>query len=129
MPRCYIALGMSRKGERESTVDRFADALPGLVWTALPNGEVDFVNRRWCEFTGLGTMRDPVDAYLLYGRAATAMVPRDSLAAAFASAAEAPPARSNCSTTASGSGPKRTRCVRERMVDRSVSARDERRTK
>jgi PAS domain S-box-containing protein len=44
---------MSRKGERESTVDRFADALPGLVWTALPNGEVDFVNRRWCEFTGL----------------------------------------------------------------------------
>jgi PAS domain S-box-containing protein len=29
------------------------DALPGLVWTALPNGDVDFVNRRWCEYTGL----------------------------------------------------------------------------
>jgi PAS domain S-box-containing protein len=29
------------------------DALPGLVWTALPNGHVEFVNRRWCEFTGL----------------------------------------------------------------------------
>ena len=29
------------------------DALPGLVWTVLPTGVVDFVNRRWCEFTGL----------------------------------------------------------------------------
>ncbi len=29
------------------------DALPGLVWTAFPNGEADFVNQRWCEFTGL----------------------------------------------------------------------------
>ena len=29
------------------------DALPGLVWTALPEGNVDFVNRRWCEYTGV----------------------------------------------------------------------------
>jgi PAS domain S-box-containing protein len=29
------------------------DALPGLVWTALPDGQVDFVNRQWCEYTGL----------------------------------------------------------------------------
>jgi PAS domain S-box-containing protein len=29
------------------------DALPGLVWTALPSGEVDFLNRRWCEYTGI----------------------------------------------------------------------------
>lgn len=32
----------------------------------------------WCEFTGLGMQRDPVDAYLLYGRAASAMVPHAS---------------------------------------------------
>jgi PAS domain S-box-containing protein len=31
------------------------DALPGLVWTALPNGDVEFANGRWCEFTGLTT--------------------------------------------------------------------------
>ncbi|HEY4087599.1 MAG TPA: PAS domain S-box protein [Bryobacteraceae bacterium] len=31
----------------------FADTLPALVWTALADGEVDFVNRRWCEATGL----------------------------------------------------------------------------
>ncbi len=29
----------------------------------------------WCKFDGLGTSRDPVDAYLLYGIAAVAKVP------------------------------------------------------
>ena len=29
-------------------------ALPGLVWTALPSGRIDFVNRYWVEYTGLG---------------------------------------------------------------------------
>ena len=35
-------------------LSRVVDALPGLVWTALPNGHIDFVNQRWCEYTGLG---------------------------------------------------------------------------
>jgi PAS domain S-box-containing protein len=29
------------------------DALPGLVWTARPDGHIDFLNQRWCEYTGL----------------------------------------------------------------------------
>ena len=29
------------------------DALPGLVWSALPNGSVELLNRRWREYTGL----------------------------------------------------------------------------
>ena len=29
------------------------DVLPGLVWTALPDGRVDFVNRAWREYAGL----------------------------------------------------------------------------
>ncbi|AZV19811.1 PAS domain-containing protein [Mesorhizobium sp. M7A.F.Ce.TU.012.03.2.1] len=29
-------------------------ALPGLVWTALRDGRIDFVNRQWAEYTGLG---------------------------------------------------------------------------
>jgi PAS domain S-box-containing protein len=33
---------------------RVVDALPGMVWTALPDGSIDFVNQRWCEFTNLG---------------------------------------------------------------------------
>ncbi|MEM5383353.1 PAS domain-containing protein [Paraburkholderia phymatum] len=37
----------------ESELSRTVDALPGLVWTALPDGRIEFVNRRWCEYTGL----------------------------------------------------------------------------
>lgn len=29
------------------------DLLPGFVWTALPDGEVGFLNRRWYDYTGL----------------------------------------------------------------------------
>jgi PAS domain S-box-containing protein len=29
------------------------DTLPGQVWTALPSGHVDFLNRPWCEYTGM----------------------------------------------------------------------------
>jgi PAS domain S-box-containing protein len=29
------------------------DTIPGLVWSALPDGSVDFVNQRWREYTGL----------------------------------------------------------------------------
>jgi PAS domain S-box-containing protein len=32
---------------------RIVDALPGLVWTALPDGQIDFINQRWREYTGL----------------------------------------------------------------------------
>ena len=30
------------------------DALPSLVWTALPDGNLDSINQRWCEYTNLG---------------------------------------------------------------------------
>jgi PAS domain S-box-containing protein len=29
------------------------DTVPGLVWTALPDGSRDFLNQRWLEYTGL----------------------------------------------------------------------------
>lgn len=29
------------------------DALPGLIWTALPDGRAEFLNQRWREYTGL----------------------------------------------------------------------------
>jgi PAS domain S-box-containing protein len=37
----------------ELEVSRLIDALPGLVWSALPDGRAEFVNRRWSEYTGL----------------------------------------------------------------------------
>ncbi|WP_321963745.1 PAS domain-containing protein [Paraburkholderia sp. J7] len=30
------------------------DALSVMAWTALPDGRIDFVNRKWSEYTGLG---------------------------------------------------------------------------
>ncbi len=45
----------SWRGERagmENELSRVVDALPGLVWTAAPDGQIDFVNQRWCEYTG-----------------------------------------------------------------------------
>jgi PAS domain S-box-containing protein len=38
----------------ESELSRVVNALPGLVWTALPSGDIDFLNQRWCEYTNLG---------------------------------------------------------------------------
>jgi PAS domain S-box-containing protein len=37
----------------ENDLSRVIDALPGLVWTALPDGHIDFLNQRWSEYAGL----------------------------------------------------------------------------
>ena len=37
----------------ENDLSAVVNALPELVWTALPDGRVDFVNQYWREFTGL----------------------------------------------------------------------------
>ena len=37
----------------EIELSHLIEALPGLVWTALPDGRAEFLNQRWCEYTGL----------------------------------------------------------------------------
>jgi hypothetical protein len=32
----------------ENDLSSVVDSLPGLVWTAHPDGQVDFLNRHWC---------------------------------------------------------------------------------
>lgn len=36
----------------ETELSLFLDALPAMVWTALLDGRIDFVNRRWSEYVG-----------------------------------------------------------------------------
>lgn len=48
------------------------DALPAMVWTALPDGQVDFLNRRWLEYTGIGCDGD-------HGRAWRAVISANDL--------------------------------------------------
>jgi PAS domain S-box-containing protein len=38
--------------ESEQSLRSMADAMPQIVWTARPDGYMDYFNRRWYEFTG-----------------------------------------------------------------------------
>lgn len=33
--------------------NQLAEGLPQLTWTCLPDGRCDFLNRRWCDYTGI----------------------------------------------------------------------------
>ncbi|MGY2492732.1 PAS domain S-box protein [Cupriavidus sp. CP313] len=48
----------------ENELSRTVDALPGLVWTAFPDGRTEFVNRRWCEYTGLSVEQASGEGWL-----------------------------------------------------------------
>ncbi len=60
---CGIAIHAYDITERKETEQALADALtryrflanamPQMVWTALPDGRLDYVNRRWLETTGM----------------------------------------------------------------------------
>ncbi len=39
--------------ESEERFRQLADAMPQIVWTARPDGNIDYLNRRWKEFTDL----------------------------------------------------------------------------
>ncbi len=39
--------------ESEARFRHLADAMPQIVWTATPDGSVDYFNARWYEYTGL----------------------------------------------------------------------------
>jgi PAS domain S-box-containing protein len=42
-----------RLRESEQRFRELADAMPQIVWTARPDGQIDYLNDRWTEFTGL----------------------------------------------------------------------------
>jgi PAS domain S-box-containing protein len=63
--------------ESEQRFRQLADAMPQIVWTAGPDGNIDYLNRRWTEFTGLpqtvsndawGPLLHPDDAPTAYER-------------------------------------------------------------
>ena len=37
----------------DNELSRVVNAMPGLVWSAAPDGSVDFLNQRWCDYTGV----------------------------------------------------------------------------
>jgi PAS domain S-box-containing protein len=56
MPGSGLTTGSRSPREDLPVPDEFRiaiDTMPGLVWSALPDGYIDFLNQRWCEYTGL----------------------------------------------------------------------------
>ena len=45
-------LAAEKLQEIESRFEQLADAIPQLAWMAKPDGEIDWYNRRWYEYTG-----------------------------------------------------------------------------
>ncbi len=50
-----LAWSESERALKENHIrfNQLADGLPQLTWTCLPDGECDFLNRRWCDYTGI----------------------------------------------------------------------------
>src|SRR6266446_8365948 len=49
-------VGYRTFGEVNDSEDRdrtMIDAIPAMAWSSLPNGSVEFANRRWHDYTGL----------------------------------------------------------------------------
>lgn len=39
--------------EHAARLQNFAEALPHLAWTCTPEGSCDYLNQRWCDYTGI----------------------------------------------------------------------------
>ncbi|HZR45300.1 MAG TPA: response regulator, partial [Candidatus Manganitrophaceae bacterium] len=44
---------LAQRQESRQRYQNLAEAIPQIVWTARPDGAVDYYNRRWFEYTGL----------------------------------------------------------------------------
>jgi PAS domain S-box-containing protein len=51
--------------ESEAHLRQLADAMPQIVWTATPDGRVDYLNQRWEALTGAGLDTSKNDGWLL----------------------------------------------------------------
>jgi PAS domain S-box-containing protein len=49
-----VNMGDDENTATEADLAKVVQALPALVWTTQVDGRSDFVNRHWCEYTGLG---------------------------------------------------------------------------
>lgn len=43
----------SKRSQAERNLRQLADSMPQMVWTATPDGVIDYYNQRWSEYTGL----------------------------------------------------------------------------
>src|SRR3984893_6161331 len=56
MRSCATLFRYRTFGEMNDSEDRYRtmiDAIPAMAWSSLPDGSVEFLNRRWLDYTGL----------------------------------------------------------------------------
>src|SRR5258708_10656843 len=58
VPREYqnredLEKAFNEKKRSEARIRKIVDTIPTLAWCNLPDGSNDFVNQRWCDYTGL----------------------------------------------------------------------------
>ncbi|MFJ3484632.1 PAS domain-containing protein [Pseudomonas sp. NPDC090202] len=51
--KALIAQALAEVSASEDRLRDIIDAVPGFVWSAAPDGDVYFINRRWCDYTGM----------------------------------------------------------------------------
>ena len=51
--RMLVLRDSHERSQMHHELSHIVDALPALVWTARADGYADFLNQRWCEYTGL----------------------------------------------------------------------------
>lgn len=51
--RAAQSWSLDKVAELEQRFAVLADSLPQMVWSTLPDGQADYFNKPWCEFTGL----------------------------------------------------------------------------
>ena len=65
----FVVCGLTAKVRREAEQARISlgdliETIPGLIWSALPDGSRDFHSRRWLEFTGLSSDEATGDGWI-----------------------------------------------------------------
>jgi PAS domain S-box-containing protein len=56
-----LTRALSEIEKSEGRLRTIIDAMPGFVWSTTPDGTVDFLNRGWCDYTGV-SMEDALGA-------------------------------------------------------------------
>ena len=51
--RSQVTRRLDDQERRELPLRGVMDTIPGLVWSALPDGDVEFCNQRWLDYTGM----------------------------------------------------------------------------
>lgn len=48
-----VAYNINERKQHEESLRTLTESIPQIVWTARANGDLDYFNQRWCDYTGM----------------------------------------------------------------------------